>query len=44
VEAKDAEIARLRDALVWMSENPHAHPDNIVAVARTALAEDDTPG
>jgi hypothetical protein len=39
LEAKDAEIARLRKALVWMRENPYAHQSHIASVARTALAE-----
>jgi hypothetical protein len=43
LEAKDAEIAGLRKALVWIKENPHAHPSNMVAAARAALT-DDTPG
>jgi hypothetical protein len=37
LDAKEAEIAVMRKALVWIRENPQAHPSNMVAVARTAL-------
>jgi hypothetical protein len=37
-EAAD-EIERLRKALVWISENSHAHQSSIASVARTAFAE-----
>jgi hypothetical protein len=52
LEAKDAEIARLREALrqIWdVSADRSAHPDDrarewVEVRARAALAEDDTPG
>jgi endonuclease YncB( thermonuclease family) len=39
IKTKDAEIERLRKALIWMRENPYAHQSNIASVARAALAE-----